>query len=174
MDSPRGRIHLMRQGLENTAEFSDGFVRHIDTCLGCMACVTACPSGVQYDRLIEATRPQVERHTVRSTTDRLFRRLIFLLFPYPKRLRCAAFILWIYQTLGLQRLLRASGLLNILPERLRAMEAVAPPITLRSVWETPATHIPATGTSRRRVGLLLGCVQRVFFSNVNTATNIKR
>ena len=160
----------MRQGLENTAEFSDGFVRHIDTCLGCMACVTARPSGVQYDRLIEATRPQVERHTVRSTTDRLFRRLIFLLFPHPKRLRCAAFILWIYQTLGLQRLLRASGLLNMLPERLRAMEAVAPPITLRSVWETPATHIPATGTSRRRVGLLLGCVQRVFFSNVNTAT----
>ncbi len=170
MDSPRGRIHLMRLGLENTAEFSDGFVRHIDTCLGCMACVTACPSGVQYDRLIEATRPQVERHNVRSTTDRLFRRLIFLLFPHPKRLRCAAFILWIYQTLGLQRLLRASGLLNILPERLRAMEAVAPPITLRSVWETPAAHIPATGTSRRRVGLLLGCVQRVFFSNVNIAT----
>jgi len=160
----------MRLGLENAADFSDGFVRHIDTCLGCMACVTACPSGVQYDRLIEATRPQVERHKVRSTTDRLFRQLIFLLFPYPKRLRYAAFILWMYQALGFQRLLRATGLLKILPERLQAMEAVAPPIKFRSMWERPATYIPATGTSRRRVGLLLGCVQRIFFSNVNAAT----
>lgn len=160
----------MRLGLENAADFSDGFVRHIDTCLGCMACVTACPSGVQYDRLIEATRPQVERHNVRSTTDRLFRQLIFLLFPYPKRLRYAAFILWMYQALGFQRLLRATGLLKILPERLQAMEAVAPPIKFRSMWERPATYIPATGTSRRRVGLLLGCVQRIFFSNVNAAT----
>ncbi len=170
MDSPRGRIHLMRLGLEGEVELSDGFTRHIDTCLGCMACVTACPSGVQYDRLIEATRPQVERHGSRGLADRLFRRLIFALFPYPGRLRWVALQLWAYQTLGLQRLVRASGLLKLLPDRLRAMEAVAPPISLRSAWRRPPVHVKASGTSRHRVGLLLGCVQRVFFADVNAAT----
>ena len=169
-DSPRGRIHLMRLGLEGAAELSDGFVRHIDTCLGCMACVTACPSGVQYEKLIEATRQQVERRAPRSLGDRLFRRLIFSLFPYPGRLRLAALGLWAYQRSGLQRLARASGLLARLPARLRAMEGVAPAISLRAAWgATPASR-PATGASRKRVGLLLGCVQRVFFSGVNDAT----
>ncbi|MCY4625861.1 MAG: 4Fe-4S dicluster domain-containing protein, partial [Chloroflexi bacterium] len=109
-DSPRGRIHLMRLGLEDAATLSDGFVRHIDTCLGCMACVTACPSGVQYDKLIEATRQQVERRAPRTWGDRLFRRLIFSLFPYPGRLRLAALGLWAYQRSGLQRLAHNSGL----------------------------------------------------------------
>ena len=80
-----------------------------------MACVTACPSGVQYDKLLEATRPQIERLATRSWADRLFRRLIFSLFPYPGRLRLGIVKLWAYQRSGLQRLLRASGLLNLLP-----------------------------------------------------------
>jgi len=170
MDSPRGRIHLMRLGLEGEAEIGDGFARHIDTCLGCMACVTACPSGVRYDRLIEATRPQVERQHPRGLGDRLFRRLIFSLFPYPRRLRWAALALWAYQTLGLQRLVHAVGLVSMLPERLRAMEGVAPAISLRSAWRTPPSIVPAVGNVRQRVGLLLGCVQRVFFGDVNRAT----
>ena len=170
MDSPRGRIHLMKVGLEGAAELSPQFARHFDTCLGCMACVTACPSGVQYDRLIEATRPQIERHTRRPLGDRLVRRLIFALFPYPNRLRWVTLKLWAYQKLGLQRLARATGVLRLLPARLRAMEAVAPPISLSSAWSSLPAHVPAVGERRRRVGLLLGCVQRVFFGEVNAAT----
>src|SRR3954449_6392695 len=89
MDSPRGRIYLMRAGLEERTPMSAGFVRHFDACLGCMACVTACPSGVQYSPLIEATRGQIERRHDRSFADRFFRALIFTLFPYPGRLRIA-------------------------------------------------------------------------------------
>ena len=170
MDSPRGRIHLMRLGLEGETEIGEGFSRHMDTCLGCMACLTACPSGVKYDRLIEATRPQVERHHPRRFADRLFRRLIFSLFPYPGRLRLAALQLWAYQRSGLQRVLHATGLLSLLPERLQAMEAVAPTISLRSAWAASPASVAAQGQTRTRVGLLLGCVQRVFFGEVNAAT----
>ena len=89
MDSPRGRIYLMEAGLDGRADMSPGFVRHFDACLGCMACVTACPSGVQYAPLIEATRGQIERRYPRSLGDRLFRSAIFALFPFPRRLRIA-------------------------------------------------------------------------------------
>ena len=169
-DSPRGRIALIKGALEGETGITDRFVRHFDTCLGCMACVTACPSGVQYDKLIEATRPQIERRVDRTLADRLFRQIIFGLFPYPGRLRLAAGKLWAYQQLGLQRLVRASGVLSLLPARLRAMEAVLPPVSLRRVWSSPPALVPAAGERRRRVGLLLGCVQRVFFDEVNAAT----
>ena len=169
-DSPRGRIHLMKVATEGKASITPDFARHFDTCLGCMACVTACPSGVQYDKLIEAARPQIERHVERPLADRLFRRLIFELFPYPGRLRWVALKLWAYQRLGLQRLARASGLLGLLPARLRAMEAVAPRISLGGAWSSMPAVVPAEGERRRRVALLLGCVQRVFFSEVNRAT----
>ena len=169
-DSPRGRIYLMRLGLESRAPIDDGFTRHIDTCLGCMACVTACPSGVQYDQLIEATRAQIERQAPRSLGDRLFRRLIFSLFPYPGRLKVVALKLWVYQRTGLQRLIRASGLLGLLPARLQAMEAMTPQVALGSVFSSLPARIPARGERRRTVGLLLGCVQRTFFPDVNAAT----
>ncbi len=169
-DSPRGRIALIKGALDGKTDITDRFVCHFDTCLGCMACVTACPSGVQYDKLVEATRPQIERRVDRTLADRLFRQLIFGLFPYPGRLRLAAGKLWAYQRLGLQRLVRASGVLSLLPARLRAMEAVLPPVSLRRVWSSPPALVPAAGERRRRVGLLLGCVQRVFFDEVNAAT----
>ena len=169
-DSPRGRIVLIKGGLEGETAVTDRFARHFDTCLGCMACVTACPSGVQYDKLLEATRPQIERLTTRSLADRLFRRLIFSLFPHPGRLRLGIGKLWAYQRSGLQRLVRASGLLNLLPARLQAMEALLPPVSLHGGWTRVPARVPAVGTPRRRVGLLLGCVQRVFFDEVNRAT----
>ncbi len=169
-DSPRGRIALIKGCLDGETAITDRFVRHFDTCLGCMACVTACPSGVHYDTLVAATRPQIERRADRALGDRLFRRLIFALLPYPARLRLAAVKLWAYQRLGLQRLARTSGLLSLLPARLRAMEAVLPSVSLRGAWSTPPVRVPAIGERRRRVGLLLGCVQRVFFDKVNTAT----
>ena len=169
-DSPRGRIALIKGALEHETDLTERVARHFDTCLGCMACVTACPSGVQYDKLLEATRPQIERRLDRPLADRIFRRLVFTLFPHPDRLRVAAVQLWVYQMLGLRRIARATGLLNLLPSRLQAMEAVLPNVSLRGVWTDMPIRVPASGTRRRRVGLLLGCVQRVFFNEVNAAT----
>jgi glycolate oxidase iron-sulfur subunit len=170
MDSPRGRIYLMKLGLEGAAAMSDAYVGHFDKCLGCMACLTACPSGVQYDKLIEATRAQVERRYSRSVGDRWFRGMLFALFPHPRRLRVVAAGLWAYQRLGLQFLSRRAGLLKLLPERLRAMESLMPPVGLDAFRRRMPELIPARGEKRGRVGLLAGCVQSVFFRRVNEAT----
>jgi glycolate oxidase iron-sulfur subunit len=166
MDSPRGRIYLMDIGLQGEA-MNDEMVRHFDQCLGCMACVTSCPSGVQYDKLIEATRQQVERRHPRSRPDRAFRAMIFGLFPYPRRLRLLRGPLRLYQRSRLGTLLRRAGLLGRLPERVGAMERLLPAIGRA---EALPEVTPAAGERRRRVGMLSGCVQRVFFPEVNAAT----
>src|SRR3954453_16813859 len=127
MDSPRGRIHLMRLGVEERTEMTDTFVRHFDNCLGCMACMTACPSGVQYDKLVEATRAQVERRHDRTAKDRALRGLIFALFPYPRRLRLMRGPLRGYQRLGLDRLVRRTGLLDQLGPQPPGVGRLAPP-----------------------------------------------
>ena len=168
MDSPRGRIDLMKGLHDGVIDLDDTVVSHFDACLGCMACVTACPSGVRYDLLIEATRAEIEVSHPRSRADALFRALIFALFPYPKRLRVAAFPLGLYVRSGLQRLVRASGILRLLPARLAQLEALTPPVVSESRLAafSPAT----TPTARFRVAMIAGCVQRVFFPNVNAAT----
>jgi glycolate oxidase iron-sulfur subunit len=171
MDSPRGRIYLMKMGAEGgVARMDEKFVGHFDKCLGCMACVTACPSGVQYHKLIEATRAQIERNYKRPLLDRLFRKLIFSVFPYPKRLRWLMLPLWLYQRTGLRWLLRKTGLLRLFPERLRSMESLLPEIRLREMFAPVPRRVLPNCKPRLRVGVLLGCVQRVFFSNVNAAT----
>lgn len=170
MDSPRGRIQLIDQGLKG-APMGDALVQHVDACLGCMACVTACPSGVQYDRLIEATRAQVERRYERPRADRLFREAIFAFFPYPKRLRLARGPLALYRRSGLPAVVRRSGLLERISPTLAAMEALAPPAQRRvPLPEVVPARLPAGGERRARVGLLTGCVQGEFFPGVNEAT----
>jgi glycolate oxidase iron-sulfur subunit len=166
-DSPRGRIYLMKMASEAAADLTPDWVEHMDTCLGCMSCMTACPSGVDYGKLIEATRAQVERNTRRSAAERLHRRAIFALFPHPSRLRLLRPALALYQRSGLQAALRASGLFKLLPKRLAAMEALLPELRPKQAI-APVT--PAQGARRARVGLLLGCVQREFLSEVNAAT----
>jgi len=150
MDSPRGRIYLMAGLVDGSIPLSDTTVQHFDRCLGCMACLTSCPSGVRYDRLIEETRAFVEEHYERSFPDWLQRALIFATVPYPRRLRLALALTppW-------------------LPGRFRTFAALRPP------WrssEQPPEVTPALGKRRARVGLLLGCVQRVVFGDVNAAT----
>lgn len=169
-DSPRGRIYLMDAINEGQAPLSPASVQHFDSCLGCLACVTTCPSGVQYDQLIAATRPQVERNHPRHLGDRLYRQLIFSLFPYPDRLRLLLAPLGIYQKLGVSRLIRATGLLQRVSPRLAAMESLLPQVTAQSFQDSLPAIVPAQGKKRYRVGLILGCVQRLFFSNVNEAT----
>ena len=147
MDSPRGRIHLMGALVDGSIELTDTVVEHFDRCLGCMACVTACPSGVKYDRLIETTRAAIEQRHSRGPMDRLLRSLIFEVFPHRRRLRAALLL----------RRLPAPG-------PFRALKQIAPP------WaapEWPPEHTPGTGPS---VALLAGCVQSIVFGNVNTAT----
>ena len=154
-DSPRGRIVLVDQALHSDGPFTAEMVSHFDTCLGCMACVTACPSGVRYDRLIERVRPQIERGFRRPLGDRAVRRLLFETLPYPRRLRALA------PLLGATRRLP-------LPGKLRGLVEVAPRAPSRR-HRLPALT-PAVGERRGRVGLLLGCVQRVFYPQVHLAT----
>ncbi len=170
MDSPRGRIYLMDAINEKDVPLNEVTSQHFDTCLGCLACVTACPSGVQYDKLIASTRPQVERNIPRSLPDKLVRTLIFNLFPYPNRLRPLLLPLFLYQKLGIQQLIRQSGALKKLSPRLAAMDSILPQITADSFRDNLPTVIPAKGEKRYRVGVILGCVQRLFFSKVNEAT----
>ena len=171
MDSPRGRIYLMNAINQGEANLDQTTGQHFDTCLGCLACVTACPSGVQYDQLIAATRPQVERHQPRSFKDRLIRSLIFNIFPYPHRLQIFLPLLWLYQILGLQKLVRTTGILSKLFPRLAAMEAILPKLSFQSLFNKSfPDFIPSQGEKRYRVGVILGCVQRLFFSPVNEAT----
>jgi glycolate oxidase iron-sulfur subunit len=170
MDSPRGRIYLMNAINQGEATIDEATSQHFDSCLGCLACVTTCPSGVQYDRLIAATRPQVERNQPRNLSDRLIRTLIFNLFPYPNRLRTFLPALLLYQKFGLQKIIRQSKILDKISPRLAAMESILPQVTVDSLQDKLPEIIPAKGEKRYRVGVILGCVQRLFFSTVNEAT----
>ena len=157
MDSPRGRIQLMEKTAQGTLRLSPTVVEHFDRCLGCMACVTSCPSGVQYDRLIEETRRVVEAEHRRTRGERLQRRLLFATLPYPRRLR------WALRLAPMGRALPA-------PRWARPMLDLAP--DWRS-GERPAALTPARGDpprARPPVGLLTGCVQSVLFGDVNAAT----
>jgi glycolate oxidase iron-sulfur subunit len=180
MDSPRGRIHLVNQLLDGS-ELTDAAAEHFDRCLGCMACMTACPSGVQYDQLIEAARVWTEAlHTPgpeaapasteagqRPARDRAARAAIFALFPYPRRLRAAIGPLRIAQRTGADRLLTRSGLPSRISPALDAALRLAPP-PARPV-RLPE-RVAAIGHRRAVVGMLTGCVQSVFFPQVNAAT----
>ena len=170
MDSPRGRILLMDAADRGGQGLTAPAVAHWDACLGCMACLTSCPSGVQYDRLIEATRAQVERRFRRPLGDRLRRRLLFAVLPHHARLRPLALALAVARATGLQRRLRRSSLWRRAPGTLRAAEALAPTLELRSLRASPPVVSPAVERPRLRVALLLGCVQRAFFGDVNAAT----
>jgi glycolate oxidase iron-sulfur subunit len=167
MDSPRGRIYLMKLASEGAAAINPRWVSHFDSCLGCMACMPACPSGVDYGKLIEATRAQIERKHKRSIGDKLHRQFILSTFTRPDRLRLMRWPLLAYQKSGLQTLLRGAGALKLLPKKIQAMEALLPNL---SSSDAVAEVTPAQGQKRLRVGLLLGCVQREFFPQVNAAT----
>jgi glycolate oxidase iron-sulfur subunit len=167
MDSPRGRIYLMKLASEGATDMNANWVSHIDSCLGCMACMSACPSGVDYGKLIEATRAQIERKTERSPREKRHRRFLFETFTRPERLKRLRLPLLVYQKSGLQSVVRASGVLKLLPKKMQVMEALLPKFGPK---EPVAEITPAEGAKRRRVGLLLGCVQREFFPQVNAAT----
>ena len=168
MDSPRGRVYLMRAAAEGRAELTPGLARHLDLCLGCRACETACPSGVPFGQLLEATRAQLDRKRVRARESaHATLEWALSIFPHPDRLGALLWPLRLYQASGLRTLVRASGIL--LPfKRLQAMDALLPRV-LPGASSLPEL-IPARGRARGRAALLTGCVQRFFFPEINLAT----
>jgi glycolate oxidase iron-sulfur subunit len=155
-DSPRGRIDLMKGVAEGTLALDSSVVEHFDRCLGCMACVTACPSGVRYDLLIESTRAQVEERTRRPRIQKWMRAAIFATFPYPRRLLRLAPLMNLASMFRLQRFIPGVSLL--------------PHIDVAAAKRPLPELTRARGALRARVGLLAGCVQRVMFPQVNAAT----
>jgi glycolate oxidase iron-sulfur subunit len=165
MDSPRGRLYLMRAVAEGRLELSETVTRHLDLCLGCRACETACPSGVPYGRLLETARADIERRG-RPHADRVRRSALFSLFPHPDRIRTALSGLRLYQASGLQALARRSGVLSLFP-RLAALESL---VTGTPRGDDMPDVMFAERPRRGRVGLLTGCVQRFLYSDVNRDT----
>jgi glycolate oxidase iron-sulfur subunit len=159
MDSPRGRIQLMEKHLDGTIKLDRSVTTHFDRCLGCMACLSSCPSGVRYDRLIEGTRHVVERDTRRPLGERLQRRLLFAALPYPRRMR------WALRFAPIGRALPS-------PRWARPMLELAPSWRSREQPPrlTPPRNDQLQGGTRGRVGMLTGCVQSVVFGEVNAAT----
>jgi len=195
MDSPRGRIYLVNQLLDG-APLTPAAGEHFDRCLGCMACMTACPSGVQYDQIIAAAREWTEAaggelsddqaaaglgpsgvapggalpETRRPLRDRLTRAGIFALFPYPARLRVATAPLRALQRTGADRLIARTGLVGRVSPAAEQALRLAPPAGQAAPAGRLPERVAARGARRAVVGMLTGCVQSVFFPRVNTAT----
>jgi glycolate oxidase iron-sulfur subunit len=144
-------------------------VGHFDNCLGCMACVTACPSGVRYDQLIEDTRQQVERRHERTRREKLLRKALFATFPHPGRLRATVPLIVVANRMGLMRAAQRSRLLDRFAV-LKSLSELAPPLTLRDAVKCLPQRTRAVGETRGTVGFLQGCVQRAYFGDVNAAT----
>lgn len=170
MDSPRGRVYQMVHVATGQMEAGESYRRHIDLCLACRGCETACPSGVPYGRLVEAARAEIEATTPRPFFQRLLRKFVFShLLTSPTLMRLAGAKLFIYEASGLRKAVQASGVLKFFG-RLGAVEPLAPsaeaPFFFRNIGRT----FPAEGTRRYRVALLAGCIANVFFARLNEAT----
>jgi glycolate oxidase iron-sulfur subunit len=156
--------------IDGEVELTELYASHFDHCLGCFACVTSCPSGIKYDKLILAMRGQVERLYQRPLKERALRRVITAVFSRPTRLRKLAVALRAYQRLGLQRLSRALHVTKLLPPSLRAMELLLPDLVTNDTATVLPPRIAAEGEKRRIVAMVTGCVQSVFMGQVNAAT----
>ncbi len=170
MDSPRGRIYQMKRVAEGEAPIDASYVNHIDLCLACRGCESACPSGVEYGRLVEAARAQIEETVERPWPTRLLRNFVFrFLLPSRRALEIAGTMLLLYRISGLQRLVRATGLLKRLG-RLGRAEALAPAAQFPSFYRYYGRTLAAEGERRRRVALLGGCIANIAFARLNEAT----
>jgi glycolate oxidase iron-sulfur subunit len=168
-DSPRGRIRQMLLVDQGRLELADSFVRHIDRCLDCRACETACPSGVEYGKLVEVARAQIERNYRRPLLSRWTRSFVFhRLLPHPRRIATIARLLRFYQRSGLQTLARGLGLLKLLG--LAQREQLLPRIDGEFFFSRLGQTFPAQGERRARVAFFAGCVAQVCFTALNEAT----
>src|SRR3954452_9545107 len=172
MDSPRGRIYQMVQVAEGRAEINPAYLEHIDLCLACRACETACPSGVQYGRLVEAARAEIEERvgSKRPWPIRLLRDVVFNgILPSRQVLRVLGAALYAYRATGIQALVRGSGLLKLMGKMGR-IEEFAPEAEMPQFYKWYGSGLPAVGQRRFRVAFLGGCMANVFFARLNEAT----
>jgi glycolate oxidase iron-sulfur subunit len=168
-DSPRGRIRQMMLVEQGELPVSEGFVDHIDKCLDCRSCETACPSAVDYGKLVEHARARIERDFRRPLVSRLTRNFVYhRLLPYPERIAMAAKLLRIYQRSGLQAVARATGILKLLG--LAERDLLLPPVDRHFFFDQLGKTFPAQGTRRARVAFFAGCVANVTFTALNEAT----
>jgi glycolate oxidase iron-sulfur subunit len=168
-DSPRGRIRQMILANEGQLPISSVFVEHIDRCLDCRACETACPSGVEYGKLVEYARARIAHEYQRPWFSRTVRALVFQkLLPYPTRIAWVAMLLRFYQRFGLQTVARGTGILRLLG--LAKREALLPPIDSNFFFGKLGKTFPAKGETRARVAFFAGCIANVTFSQLNEAT----
>jgi glycolate oxidase iron-sulfur subunit len=171
MDSPRGRIYQMVQVATGAAPVdSPEYLEHLGLCLGCRGCETACPSGVPYGRLIEAARTEIQARVPKPGWQRAVEWFVFTkLLGSPFLLQALGFPLWIYRASGLQRLVRASGILKLMGPLGRA-EAIAPDAEMPTFYGSIGKVFPAEGERRHKVALMAGCMANVFFARLNEAT----
>jgi glycolate oxidase iron-sulfur subunit len=168
-DSPRGRIHQMIHVEQGEVPVTDSFVDHIDKCLDCRACETACPSGVEYGKLVEYARARIERDYRRPLLSRVARDVVYRrLLPYPKRIATVARLLRFYQRSGLQSLARFTGILKLLG--LDKRERLLPRVDTNFFYDRLGKTFPATGERRARIAFFAGCVANVTFAELNAAT----
>jgi glycolate oxidase iron-sulfur subunit len=168
-DSPRGRIRQIQLVDQGRLELGEAFVRHIDRCLDCRACETACPSGVEYGKLVEAARAQIEQQYRRPVASRLARDFVYRrLLPYPRRIATVASILRLYQRSGLAALAHRTGVLRWLG--LESRERLLPAIDSEFFFHEMGKTFPAKGPRRARVALFAGCIAQVTFSELNRST----
>lgn len=169
MDSPRGRIYQMVQVSEGKP-ISDSYIEHIELCLACRGCESACPSGVQYGRLVEAARAEIEATCPRPLVARIVRRFVFgALLPSRTLLRTAGALMYLYEASGLQKLARSSGLLKLFGG-LDKVEMLSPPAEPPFFFGEIGKTFPAEGEKRYRVAFLAGCIANVSFARLNEAT----
>ena len=171
MDSPRGRIYQMIQVEKGRLPLGESFVRHIDLCLDCRACETACPSGVEYGKLVEVARGQIEKHYHRPMLTTFLRKLFYYeILPHPGRLEFVGKLLRFYQRSGLEKMMLASRALRLLPGRLEQVAQLAPRMEKPFFYERLGTTVPAEGKRRYRVALFAGCIANLAFARLNDAT----
>jgi glycolate oxidase iron-sulfur subunit len=171
-NSPRGRIALMRAIADGQLESTRTFAEEMYFCLGCLACMTACPAGVNYAELFEHARAEAERAGLLNTPQRRLIRgfTVAWLFMDLRRMLWFGRALRLYQRLGLQTLARSSGILRLLPKRLQELEAITPSIPPKFSADLIAPLTPAVEPRRYRVAMLVGCAQDLIFSEVNRDT----
>jgi glycolate oxidase iron-sulfur subunit len=168
MDSPRGRIYQMAQVASGAAPISPSYIEHIELCLACRGCETACPSGVQYGRLVEAARAEIENQIQRPWHVRLLRWFVFgKLLPSKLNLGVVGTLLYFYQVSGLKKLVR---MLGFLPARLREMESLAPEIETPFFFGYYGRVLPPEGAQKYRVAFMAGCIANISFARLNEAT----
>ena len=170
MDSPRGRIYQMVQVTTGKAEITDAYREHIDLCLACRGCESACPSGVRYGVLVEAARADIEQQITRPLGQRMLRALVFRhLLPKPAMLKIVGTLLNLYSVTGLQKLTRASGILKLFGAMGKA-EELAPPVETPFFFNQIGKVFPAEGERKHRVAFLAGCIANISFARLNEAT----